>query len=435
MRKIIIVILLTLCAFLAAAELDLENAWEMLLAHNPQVQSEKLIIADRTSDTKLAIANMLPSGNLNASYNPDSNDLDKKSMGYSFSISQPVYQGGKLYNSYVNSKKELQQAELNYQNLLLFMRGVLETKYYSVLEKRESLEIAKSELAYSASNLSAAEIRYENGSISQGELWQLRSNSAQQEVSILKAKTNLQIAVNGLKSFLDYQAELNLEPVSIIDYQQITTKLGNWEINDLNAVEIRLINHAISNNPDYESQALGVIISETQLQSAKGNFLPSVNMSISRSWNYKSWGDDPDGSLNLGINASIPVFSIYDNCLNYAKARNNLSRSELSKQQTKLDLKLEIKSGILNLVAAVQELNAAGTAQEYAEISYQAAAEQFKNKMITANELLNTQIVLRTAESNLNSSIYSFLNYKSDLQQSLGILVETELWQLLLTDQ
>jgi len=422
-------------AFLAAAELDLENAWELVLVNNPQIQSEKLLIADRASDTKLAMADLLPSGSLSGSYKRNGDELETENMDYSVTLSQPLYQGGKLINSYQNSKKEFEQAELSYQNLLLSMREQLEVRYYSVLEKQESVEIAQSELAYSNSNLSAAEIRYENGNISFGDLLQLRSNAAQQEVSILKAKNNLQKAMNELKSFLDYADNLSVKPVSLADYVQITDALGEWKITDLNNIESRLIDYAAENNPGYLSETLGVAISETQLKSAKGNFLPSVNMNLSRGWNYSDWNDDPEGTLSLGINTSIPIFSIYDNALNYAKAKNSLSRTELSEKQAELDLNLEIKSGILNLVAAVQELNAAGTAQEYAEISYQTADEQFRNKMITANELLNTQIALQTAESSLNTSVYSFLNYKSNLQKSLGILAEAELWELLLIDQ
>jgi mRNA-degrading endonuclease toxin of MazEF toxin-antitoxin module len=111
-----------------------------------------------------------------------------------------------------------------------------------------------------------------------GELWQLRSNAAQQEVSVLQARNSFQIAINELKNFLEYNGEMELETISTADYQDITSALGNWNIADLEEIENRLTSFAGSNNPDFLSQNLSVTISETLVKSAKAN--------CSKAWGY-----------------------------------------------------------------------------------------------------------------------------------------------------
>ncbi|MCF7911235.1 MAG: TolC family protein [Candidatus Cloacimonetes bacterium] len=142
MKKLIIGIILMTFLFLAAEDLDLETSWQILLQNNPQVKSEKLNISDQEVNLKLALSDMLPSGSMSASYHRNGDELDEDSMGYGMSLSQTLYQGGKLYINYQNSQKSLTQAEQSYQTLLLDLRMLLETKYYSVLEKQESLILA-----------------------------------------------------------------------------------------------------------------------------------------------------------------------------------------------------------------------------------------------------------------------------------------------------
>ncbi len=432
MKKIIIFGFIILCLNLMGEELTLDTAWTKVLTSNLQVRSEELTIKSKGADVKLALNNMLPSGSASGSYSRSGDELESDKMGFHISVSQPVFQGGKLYLDYQDARKTQQQAEKSYQALLLSLRMQLEDKYYAALEKQENLQIAHQEIDYAQSNLEAAQIRFDNGNISSGELLQLRSQAAQQEVTILKAENSLRIALNDLGNFLAVKENIDLIPVSLADYQEIILELGNWQISSLEAREIDLIEYARTNNPEFLLNKLGVDISGDGVKSAKANFLPSISMSLSKSWNYSDWDAAPDGSWSLGLSASLPVFSIVDNYLNYAKAQYSLTQTELSLDQKELDLELSIKSALLNLVATVQELKAVEIAREYAEESYQAAEERFRNNMITANELLNTQIALRTAESALTSATYAFLGYKGELQANLGILDEAEFWQLLI---
>ncbi len=375
---------------------------------------------------------MLPSGSAGGSYSRSGDELENDNMGFHISVSQPVFQGGKLYLNYQDARKTQQQAEKNYQALLLSLRMQLEDKYYAALEKQESLEIANQEMDYVRSNLEAAQIRYNNGNISSGELLQLRSQASQQEVTILKAKNSLRIALNDLGNFLAVKEDIDLIPVSLADYQEIIDELGSWQIADLENKETDLLDFAFTNNPEFLVYKLNVDIGGDGVKSAKSSFLPSLSMSLGKSWNYNDWDSAPDGSWSLGLSASIPVFSLVDNYLNYTKARYSKVQTELNLDQQKLDLELSIRSALLNLVATVQELRATEIAKEYAVESYQVAEERFRNNMITANELLNTQIAMRTAENALSMTTYAFLGYKGDLQADLGILDETEFWELLI---
>jgi len=432
MRNYILVILLLMGTFAVAAELDIDDCWEILLANNQQLQSEQLGVQSKEADVKLSFYDLLPSGSLSGSYNrTGESDLESDNMNYRVSLTQPIYQGGKLVNSLSQSEKSLLQSQENYEKLLLTLRFELESKYYNVLKLTESLSTVENELSYLETNLETAQLRFENGNLSRGDVLQLRSQTAQKQVALLKAENSLQIAENELKNFM--VTKENVKPVSLDMeiYNEVISSVSMWQIAELNEKEQTLLAYALENNPSLKASEISVEISEKGMESAKGSFMPSVSLNLSNSWNYQEWDDDPDGNMSLGLSVSLPIFPVVDNIQKYAKSRYSLRQSELSLSQEELALELDMKSALLNLAAAVQGISAAEISRDYAQESYQQAEENFRNRMITANELLNIQISLTTAENALTNATYDFLGYKGELQNVLGVMDEGELWQLI----
>ncbi|MCF7919599.1 MAG: TolC family protein [Candidatus Cloacimonetes bacterium] len=436
MKNYILTIIILAGMMLSATELNLETAWQKVLANNSQLQSQQLTMKSRIADVKLSLYDLLPSGSISGSYNRSGkNDLDEDSMGWRMSLSQSLFQGGKLTGNLKNSVKVLLQSMENVKELRLDLRMQLESKYYNVLKLQENLQTARQQQGFLNTNLATAQVRFDNGSLSRSDLLQLRSQKAQQDVTILRAENSLQMALNDLENFLGLREEIELSAIDLGPYENIITDLENWQIADINAKQTELIKVALEKNPSIQVNKLSVDISEVGVKTAKGNFLPSFSMSLSKSWNYQYFSDDPEGSLSLGLSASLPFFPIGDKVENYTKSRYALKQSELSLQQNQLDLENSLKSSLLNLVAGVQEIRAAAMARDYAQESYLQAEESFANRIITANELLNTQIALTTAENAVTSARYDFLGYKGELQKSLGIASEEDLWDLLLNSE
>lgn len=435
MKYKIIVVLLCLSSAFNLKAMSLEEAWQQVVTSNPDILAYQENLKSSESDVKLAKYDLCPSGSISGSYSSSGeSELDDESMSYRISVSQPLYQGGNLLRSLKNSKIQYTKAENQYQTLLLSMRVDLETKYYNLLEQKELLKTATDEMEFIEKNLEIAQVKYDNGNLALSELLQWQSQKAQQQVSILQLQNNLKIANANLKQLLNNDDLTSIDKINIDKYEKHIKSLSSIDIDKLSDHESNLLSYSLKQNPSLQNNQLDMELSSNAVKSTKSNFLPKLSLSLSKGWNYQELDADPQNSLSLGLSASIPIFPMVDNIEKYTQSKYQLKQTEYSILSDELDMKTEVRKNLLNLLASVSEMQASQVAVDYAKETYQQAEEQFKNDMISSNDLLDIQISLSSAENQYTGKFYDFLVSKAELQQTLGILDEAGFWEVVLSE-
>ncbi|NOR28546.1 MAG: TolC family protein [Lutibacter sp.] len=174
------------------------------------------------------------------------------------------------------------------------------------------------------------------------------------------------------------------------------------------------VNHALDNNITIKQNRLNVEISQENVISTKGNFLPNLNASTSGNLNFGS-GFDPVSQDRVststfggsfGINSGITVFNGYRNLNTYKQAQLGVEGSELDLEKIQDDISLFVVNTYLNVLFAKENLSVAKVQFEISKKQIENATAKFDAGVKPKGDLLNAQSTAATDEQ----SVISFEN-------------------------
>jgi len=159
------------------------------------------------------------------------------------------------------------------------------------------------------------------------------------------------------------------------------------------------VNHALDNNITIKQNKLNVEISQENVNSSKGNFLPNLNASTNGTLNFGS-GFDPVSQNrvststfggSLGINSGITVFNGYRNLNTYKRAQLGVKQSQLDLEKIQDDISLYVVNTYLNVLFAKENLNVAKVQFEISKNQIENARAKFEAGAKPKGDLLNAQ--------------------------------------------
>ncbi len=159
------------------------------------------------------------------------------------------------------------------------------------------------------------------------------------------------------------------------------------------------VDYALDHNISIKQNKLNIEISQEDLVSARGNFLPNLNASSGGSLNFGS-GFDPvtknrisestyGGSMDL--NSGITVFNGYRNLNTYKQAKLGVEGSKFDLEKIQDDISLYVVNTYLNVLFAKENLNVAKVQFEISTKQIENAKAKFEAGAKPKGDLLNTQ--------------------------------------------
>ena len=182
-------------------------------------------------------------------------------------------------------------------------------------------------------------------------------------------------------------------------------------------------------NLDNNSTMRQLAIQAEQLASAVKSqqyaYLPSLNLSFV--YNYSAMANDFEFSTYnwtpysyVGLSLSIPIFSGGKRLNNVRAAKVQASELELQTENTRRQLQISIRQNINTMETAMHSYEAAGKALESAEKAYDITQASYEVGSSTLTDLNDAQLALVQARMSVSQSIFSYLNAKASLEQTLG---------------
>ncbi len=417
-----LVILVIAVCFLTAETISLSEARELALKNNLDLLASSHSLKAARWDVWNAASGMLPSLKMDASYTefkPDFMNADEqRSFGYS--ISQPIFNGGGIWLGYRIKNDLAKIASASFTNRKLATIANIESKYFNVLENQDFLVTARTDLQSSELNLEIAEARYETGTLSRADLLQMQSLNASKEVTMIQLENFYKISRIDLANFLQIETDYILEDITFDYHADLIEKLQNLSPGSVDNIINDFIEIGSETNPNLLiSEHSKSMNSKSHLISA-GNFLPSLNLSYSHTWDKYNYQEEYEDSERLMLIASVPLFPIIDNVSAFSKARHELKKSTYEYNSTLDGIKLGTQSSVYNLLTAAKSVSAAKIALNYARETYQQMEERFKNNLISTSELLDVEVLLTSSKNQFTRSFFDLLRARSVLLQNLG---------------
>ena len=409
---------------MAQKQWTLEDCIDYAMANNITLQKSKLQKESATEELKGAKAALLPtlsaSTNQSLGYQPwkdtgmayvtngtVNTKVDKTSYNGSYSLSGQwtVWNGNRNINTVKLDQFSEEQAELQAQETANSIQERIAQIYSQILYLAENVKVNEQMLETSLKNEERGQEMVNVGKMSKADLAQLSAQRANDEYSIVEAKSQL----------MNYKLQLK-QLLEITDNEQFDVAIP--EISDDQVLaqipEMQTVyERALLSRPEIERLQLAIKSSDVSVSIAKAGWMPSVNLTggITTSTNSLSgtdWGSQIKSNVNtsLGVGVTMPIYDGRSTKTAVNKAKINQLQAQLNLQDQQKTLYSDIQQYWLNAWTNQQKYQAAKSSVESAQQSYDLLSEQFRLGLKNIVELMTGKDNLLSAQQNQLQSKY-----------------------------
>jgi outer membrane protein len=356
--------------------------------NNIDVRSKRASKESSDQDILQAKANMYPSLSFKTnqgvnfsnttSYNEYMEESDKVTYTGSYNIGASItlFNGMQLNNT-VKQKTLLSEAsQYNIEQTLLDLEISVTKAYLQILYDREALEVNKKSEELSNYQVKRGEVMYQAGSISKGDLAQLKSKHAGDKYNVVTAEKALSVSKLTLKQLLELEINYNME----LAFPEIGDEAAMVSIPELRDV----YDNAVVSLPQMRSSEKSIQAAQKAIDIAKGAYYPSISLTAGVSTGALSTSNDSyfeqlSNKLgeNVGVSISVPIYSNRQIKTSVNKAKIQSTIVTLEDENYRKNLLSTIESLYNEAVNAQSQFISANEQLEASQISYNIINEQF----------------------------------------------------------
>lgn len=399
---------------------DLKKCMEKGISDSPSVNASKMMVKSSKRKLNAAFAEFLPSidasasvkslGNIANKGRTDDDYLDQNQSNYSVSISQVLYNGSRISNSYKRSKleKEMMESEKKLTELEVIYN--INTAFFELMKARQEETIREERVRNLKENVKMAEAYTEKNFMPLADLLQARVDleDAVQKRSI--ARNNVYRQRVELLSIMNMEIDSDIEFAGGLDF---------YEVNGLGFNEIW--DKAIQNRPDLESLRKQIDMADKGASIETGAFLPSVKFNAGYYYNNKDYDEDKYNrdQLDRYWSASVSVnLNLFDGGRSWNLRKHYLNEKDKYNfllEERKNNIRTGIKKALFSISEAKHRVKAAKEAKKSAIEYVNMEKSRFNADISTLTDLLEAEEKFTRAESN-------YINAKLDYQLAIAEL-------------
>jgi len=429
MKKILILILTCLLSsqgliFSQQKVWSLEECIKYAIDNNIQIKQQAIQTQVQKNSLDLSKFQLLPSLNGQASHSYSSGRaLDQNTYQYLsnqtllsdyFYIggSMPVFNGLQNYNSIQKNKYQVLASEQDLKDISDNVALNVALVYLQVLLNKELVAANENQLNITLQQIEKTRKLVDAGSVAKGNLLQIEAQAAQEELSLITIKNQLETSILTLTQFLELKTPAGFEvavPDIIVDPNAIVT----GDINEIYTI-------AEKNRPEIKSSELKLTASEYGLKMAKGGRSPILSLNYSLSTRYSDPSNLPgdqsfksqlknNKSPGAGLTINIPILNGWQVNKNISNSKLNVETSQYNLEGTKKQLYKSIQQAYTDAVAALKKFNVSIKAIASTEESFRYTEQKFNVGMVTPVDYNAAKTQLLKSQSDMAQAKYEFI--------------------------
>ena len=422
MKKLLILIGLTLFNFSSAFAVTLYEALNQTYQNNIQLNAERENIKASEEDINISKADYKPSLTLSGSKSiEDTNKLTNQSGGDAaisdvdpFTTSIKLEQTILDYGRDLTLQKNITGLDLAKAKLVKKEQDIL----HSAIEAYTNLILAREKLAINRKNLNLLnrqvendKIRRDRGQITNIDLAQSESSLAGAQAQFTQAKSDLLI------SKLSYENIIG----KIVDPNQL--KKNSNSIVSIPKTLNEAINLSKQNNPDIKIAKFDLDQSEKDLEISESDLKPTASLSLERSYSddLSSTIDEREKDI-LKATVSWPFYSGGKKRSTINKNSNLTTRKRLLLDDTVRTNETNVASAWSSLESSKSFLNSVKVQVRAAQIANEGIAAEYERGSRTTLDVIQSNALLLSAQISLASSEKNYLMAQYNLLKAVGLL-------------
>ncbi|MEX1023838.1 MAG: TolC family protein [Planctomycetota bacterium] len=349
------------------------------------------------------------------------------------SLNQPLLQGGwRRYATLDQEDNELtyrvaDQSEAVLRQLLLLD---VANAYWDLVRAQAELEVRQRARALGDRALAQEERRLEVGAGTEVDVLQAKTNLAQRDEEILRARFDRAAAEDALRQRLfqrgdeDREAylerwESRIEPTTELPEPAEREAPGDWRVALARAFEER---------PALVAARLEIERAELAIDRSRSGRLPRVDLDLSAS--SAGFDREPEGAFEIATSYDFPTYQgsltfempIFNRIGRYGlrSARVAARKARLAYEQAELAILAEVRAAVRDVVYGAQKLAAAEASRALAERQLAAEESRRENGLSTTFQVLEFQQTLAEALSTEKMAAVDYAKALAGLAHAKG---------------
>jgi outer membrane protein len=397
---------------------SLEDCIKYAIENNIQIKQQVIQTEVQQNSLDLAKYQLLPNLNGLAQYSYSHNHaLNPTTYQFSNSLqseyfylggSMPVFNGLQYYNAIQKNKYQVLASKQDLQDISDNVALNVALAYLQILLNKELVAATENQLNITLQQIEKTKKLVDAGSVAKGNLLQIEAQAAQEELSLITQKNQLETSVLILTQLLELKTpagfevvvpEINVDPNAIIS--------GN--IDDIYAI-------AEKNRPEIKSSELKLKASEYNLKMAKGGRSPVLALNYSLNTRYTF--NTPETfktqiktfrNEGIGLSLNIPILNGWQVNKNISNSKLNLESSNYALEGTQKQLYKNIQQAYTDAVAALKKFNVSIKAIASTEESFRYTEQKFNVGMVTPVDYNAAKTQLLKSQSDMAQAKYEFI--------------------------
>ena len=408
-------------------KMPLEQCLKTAMENNPSLKASRFDVDISAQGIKQARADFLPS--VSSSYSmtpirsisykgnglPDTDYVDKDVRSFSIRLTQILYSGSRITNTYQRARilEQLAKTEMELAGMELAYR--IETTFYKLMKAKQDVITTQESVNRLTESVKSAEAFLERELVP----W---VNVLQARVDLADAQDLYKIAKNDVnRQRVELFALMNLRMDPAIEF--------SGPLNPLLATEPVFndsLKYALENRPDIKSLLNQLEIAEKDAKIAMGKYLPTVKFDVGyydRDDEYDQYGAARDQRNRYWAGGVTASWDLFDGGRAwYEKEKYNIQAQKITALIE--DAKNEIATGIYNALysmnEAKQRIKTSAEALTAANEYYDVEKNRLKAGLSTIPSLLDAQDRLLRAHANETRATLDYQLAVSELKFYTG---------------
>ena len=427
MKKSVISLSLTI---LGVFQIQAQETWDLqrcinhAIEHNLSIKQKEAARDQSEVELNTAQWSRMPNlnGNIGQSFNfgralqADNTYGNRNTRNTNFSLGTniPLFTGMQIPNNIALSKLNLKAATEDLAKAKEDISIQVASYFLQVLFNEELVKIARNQVALSQEQLDRKVAFFKNGKASEAEVLEAKSRLAQDQLSLVQAENNHQLALLDLSQLLELPSPENFR-ISVPDIDGFTANLSMPE---------EIYAQAMMNKPAIKAAQYRLQGAEKSIKIAQSSYYPQLSFGAGIGTNYyhlsgienAPFSTQWDQNMNkyLQFSLSIPIFNRFQTRNRVKSAR--IQRTALSWQleESKKSLYKEIQQAYYNALAAESKYKSSQSATESANASFKLISEKYANGKASATEYNEIRTAWMKSLSDGIQAKYEFI-YRSKI--------------------
>lgn len=175
---------------------------------------------------------------------------------------------------------------------------------------------------------------------------------------------------------------------------------------------------ALKQRPETQARQAAVVAAQREVRAKRASYRPQVNAMLLADGVATSGASG--GGYTLGVVASLPILDGGTRSAGVAEAEAMLKRAQQEQRSVDLEVERQVRTAILDLKAAEQNVRTAAEAEASAREDYRVALIRYKAGKAINLEPISALAALVKAETNLAQALYEHDLARDEVGRSEG---------------